>query len=34
VVIIVGMKKKIIKFIKDALESRGVVQGMRVVDND
>ncbi|MCL7384450.1 MAG: hypothetical protein LZ174_09205, partial [Thaumarchaeota archaeon] len=29
-----GMKEKIIKFIKDVLESRGVVQEMRIVEFD
>jgi hypothetical protein len=29
-----GMKEKIIKFIKDALESRGVVQEIRIVEFD
>jgi len=31
---VVGMKEKIIKFIEDVLESRGVVQEMRIVEFD
>jgi len=30
----VGMKEKIIKFVRDALESKGVVQEMRIVEFD
>ncbi|MCL7384461.1 MAG: hypothetical protein LZ174_09260, partial [Thaumarchaeota archaeon] len=31
---VVGIKEKIIKFVRDVLESRGVVQEMRVVEFD
>jgi hypothetical protein len=31
---VVGMKEKIIKFIKDSLESKGVVQEIRIVEFD
>jgi hypothetical protein len=33
-VMVVGMKEKIIKFIKDVLESRGIVQEIKTVEFD